>query len=380
MITFKSNESRSGTTYLAVIAVFMMIGAGLFLGCGPVKTKSLPQIVRQRLVFADMHAHPGLFHRANAERIPLEEISLYRRQNIDLVVCSVSADAVYRGGYVNSAGTLIKRLNGGRVYPLKTGEAFRFSAERLERIPKTAEEGDAVLALNPATVLAARQKGRLTLQPALEGADGLEGNIENLEKLYQKGLRLLQLIHFRNNEIGFKQTKPIAPGGLTDFGKSVVRECNRLGIIIDLAHAGTRTTMDVLAISKHPVVDSHTGAKVIFKSDRHLEDDEIRAIAAKGGVIGIWPNGEDIPSMEEMMRHFDHVRELVGAKHIGIGSDLRGMKKYTAGFGRQADFRAIAAALLARGYPDTEVGQIMGGNFFSLWQAVSRDRSSIIWK
>lgn len=132
--------------------------------------------------------------------------------------------------------------------------------------------------------------------------------------------------------------------------------------------------MDVLAISEHPVVVSHTGAKAIHKGDRYLDDQEIKSIAAKGGIIGIWPNGYGIPFMEDMVQHIDHVRKLVGVRHIGIGSDLRGMKKYTAEFGSQANFGAIVTALIDRGYSKNEVGQIMGGNFLALWQSVNRDK------
>jgi len=360
--------------------LLIMIGVGLFQGCSPARTNRSSHLIRQNFVFVDMHAHPGRFHRADVDRISREEIFLYRKQKIDLVVCSVSSDAIYRGGYVSSVGRRVKRLKKGKSYPLRPGEAFDFSLERFNRIQKTAEDGDAILALEPAAVLKAREQHRLALLPALEGGDGLEGNIENLGKLYRKGLRLLQFIHFRNNEIGYKQTKPYRSQGLTPFGKSVVKECNRLGIIIDLAHANTRTTLDVLAVSEHPVVVSHTGAKAIYKGDRYLDDREIKAIAAKGGIIGIWPNGNGVPLMEDMMQHIDHVRKLVGVSHIGIGSDLRGMKKYTAEFGDQANFEAIVAALIDRGYSDNEVGLIMGGNFFSLWQTISRGKQDMLSK
>ncbi len=367
-----SNGSSHGVRCISVIVV-MAICAFAAGDVGFAGSKPSTHMKWQQSVLVDMHAHPGRFHRENVPRIQAAEISLYRKQQIDVVVCCVSADAVYRGGYVNSEGTRIERKKGRKAYMLRLGEAYAFSEERIERILKTAEDGDGVLAVNPAAVLEAKRHGRLALLPALEGADALERKIENLEKLYRKGLRLLQLVHFRNNEIGFKQTRPHRFEGLTPFGENVTRECNRLGIIIDLAHANTHTTMDVLAISKHPVIVSHTGAKAILNTDRHLDDDEIRAIAAGGGIIGVWPNGQKIPFMSDMIQHIDHIRKLVGVDHIGIGSDLRGLKRYTAEFSRQANFGAIAAALIEQGYTESEVGRIMGGNFFALWEKVSRD-------
>ena len=99
---------------------------------------------------------------------------------------------------------------------------------------------------------------------------------------------------------------------------------------------------------------------------------EIRAIAAKGGVIGIWPNGEALPALRDMVDHIDYVKNLVGVDHVGIGSDLRGMSSYTEGFGEEARFDAITEALGERGYSPEEVEKVMGGNFVRVWTEVTR--------
>jgi membrane dipeptidase len=288
---------------------------------------------------------------------------------MDVVVCCVSSDAAYQGGYVKKDGTEVERLSPGDYYELRAGEAREFTLERLAIIHKTTEDEDVVLALSPASVLEAKRKGQLSLVAALEGADGLEGSLETLRELHSQGLRLLQFVHFRANELGHTQTRPYVPGGLTDFGREVVRECNRLGIIIDLAHAHEQTTMDVLALSTRPVIFSHTGAKTLRSSDRHLSDEEIRAIAVKGGVIGIWPPS-GFKTIEEVVRHIDYVKNLVGIDHVGIGTDLRGMRPVPE-FGEDANFSVFAEALLAHGYTAEEVGKVMGGNFFRLWTEVA---------
>jgi len=150
----------------------------------------------------------------------------------------------------------------------------------------------------------------------------------------------------------------------------VVREANRLGIIVDLAHANTRTIMDALETSSQPIIFSHTGAKALHQADRYLTDDEIRAIAATGGLIGIWPAAA-FQTIEGMIRHIDHVKMLVGVDHIAIGSDLRGMS-YIPAFGEEANFRAIIDGLIDAGYSDEDIGKIMGENFFRLWQRVTK--------
>lgn len=332
--------------------------------------KNAIERIHQRSVFADVHAHPSRFHRAHVTRIEQEEIARYREGRMDVVVCSVSTDAIYSGSYATGNGTWIER----RQYRPRPGEPFAFTLERFSKILRTIEDGDAVLASSPEAVLEAREKGKLALLPALEGGDGLEGKLDHLRHLHRKGLRLLQLVHFRANELGHIQTYPYSPGGLTSFGRQAVRECNRLGIIIDLAHSNTETLMDTLALSTRPVIFSHTGVKALHQGDRYLADEEIRAIAAKGGLVGIWPNGDELPRLEDMVRHIDHVKRLVGVEHVGIGSDLRGMRSYSQGFGEEADFQAIAAALLSHGYSEEEVGQVMGGNFFRVWKEVTHGK------
>ena len=104
-----------------------------------------------------------------------------------------------------------------------------------------------------------------------------------------------------------------------------------------------------------------------------MTDEEIRAIAAKDGLIGIWPSGSALPRMADMVRHIDYVKTLVGIDHVGIGSDLRGMGSYTEGFGSEADFTAIAKALLHHGFSDSDVGKVMGGNFFRIWKEVTHE-------
>jgi membrane dipeptidase len=317
---------------------------------------------------ADMHAHPSRFHRANLPSIEPEEIARYRRAGMDVVVCNISTDTLYRGGYVTRDGTEVP-VGQLRAAP---GESFAFTLDRLDRILKTVEAGDAVLARTPEDAFEAKRKGKLALIAGLEGADGLEGRIERLYRLHRDGVSLVQLVHFRANELGHIQTWPYSPGGLEEFGREVVREANRLKIVIDLAHANPETVRDVLAISRHPVLFSHTGARAIREGDRYLGNEEIRAIAQKGGVIGIWPNGEGLPSLRDMVAHIDHVKKLVGVDHVGIGSDLRGMGSYSVEFGEEAHFEAIEEALREAGYSPDEIARIMGGNFVRVWKEVTR--------
>lgn len=323
--------------------------------------------LHENVVFVDMHAHPSRFHRENVDGILAEEIDVYRNSLIDIVVANISTDMAYDGEYTNRDGTYIDE---GRYKP-GPGEVYALSADRLQRLQWTIDQGYAVLADNPETVLAARRRGDVAILPALEGADALEGDIENLRRMVDNGLRLIQLVHFRNNELGHMQTWPYSPGGLTEFGKEVVREANRLGLIIDMAHCNHETMMDILELSQHPVLFSHGGVREFTEHDRAVNDDEIRAIAANGGVVGIWPHGRHLSDVAEMVDYIEHVINVGGIDHVGIGSDLRGISRYVAGFDEDAKFYAVAGELYRRGYSDEDVGKVMGGNFFRVWVAVT---------
>ena len=324
--------------------------------------------IHEQSVFVDMHAHPSRFHRRNIEGITAEELDLYRRSTMVLVVANISSDMSY-GGYVNRDGTEIEK---GRYRP-DPGETYALSADRLARLQTTFDLGYAVHADTPASVLEARKQSRVAVMPALEGADALEGDIEKVEEMFENGLRLIQLIHFRNNELGHTQTWPYSPGGLTEFGGEVVREANRLGLVIDLAHANEETITDVLALSRHPVIFSHGGVRALTDHDRAVTDEQIRAIAKSGGIIGIWPHGRHISTVAEMVDYIEHVIKVGGIDHVGIGSDLRGVSRYVEGF-ENANFHAIAIELIERGYDDEDVGKVMGGNFFRVWETVTQVR------
>ena len=323
--------------------------------------------IHETSVFVDMHAHPSRFHRANVESISAEEIEVYRKSYMDIAVANISSDMAYDGRYTKRDGTVVE---GGKYKP-ERGEVYALAADRLARAMKTIELGYAVHADSPAAVLRARERGEVAVLPALEGADALEGDVENLYRMYDNGLRLIQLVHFRNNELGHMQTWPYSPGGLTEFGREVVKEANRLGLIIDMAHSNHETMMDILEASEHPVLFSHGGVREFTDHDRAVNDDEIRAIAANGGVVGIWPHGRHISDVAEMVDYIEHVIKVGGIDHVGIGSDLRGISTYVVGFDEDAKFHAVAAELLNREYSSEDVGKVMGGNFFRVWEAVN---------
>jgi membrane dipeptidase len=269
---------------------------------------------------------------------------------------------------------VIKRAATGQRYEQrqpKPGELFRRVVEQLDSVVETTNSATLAFARSPGEILAAKKAGIPCAMLTLEGSDPLEGEISRVKLFYERGVRVLQLMHYRFNEIGDIQTAPPHHNGLTPFGRDLVREMNRLGFLIDTAHCSPATLYGVLAESRHPVICSHTGPRTLRRISRHLDDQDMRAIAGKGGVVGIWPLIRRNESLENYLAAIDYVKNLIGADHVGIGTDLFGLRSATA-IPSHKSFALIPAGLLKRGYTESEVVKIVGGNCMRVLNQVKK--------
>jgi membrane dipeptidase len=140
---------------------------------------------------------------------------------------------------------------------------------------------------------------------------------------------------------------------------------NQLGVLVDVAHADRVTLLGVVDVAAAPVVSSHTGARALQDFARYLADDELRAIASTGGVVGLWPYRArrfGVSSIGDLVAHARHIAETVGTEHLAIGTDMNGVPGVMAGFAGEADLPKLTAALLGGGFDDGEVERILGGN------------------
>ncbi|MBV9555228.1 MAG: membrane dipeptidase, partial [Alphaproteobacteria bacterium] len=197
-----------------------------------------------------------------------------------------------------------------------------------------------------------------------EGADFLEGRLERLDEArVQHGLRHLQLVHYRPNELGDIQTEAPVHNGLTDFGAEVVRACNRLGIVVDVAHATYEVVKRVAATTTRPLILSHsslTGSP--GPRSRQISADHARLVAQTGGVIGVWPVASIYPTLDAMATGMAQLAGVVGVDHVGVGSDMRGLTGPSV-LPSYRSFPLLAQALLARGFTADDAGKILGGNY-----------------
>lgn len=194
----------------------------------------------------------------------------------------------------------------------------------------------------------------------VEGAHALEGDLRNIDVLFEAGIRMIAPTHFFDNEIG-GSAHGIAKGGLTEMGKEMIKRMQARHMVVDLAHASPRVIDDVLARSIKPVVISHTGVRGTCDHHRNLTDDQIKGIARTGGVIGIgyWDGAVCGTDVKAIARAIRYTADLVGTQHVALGSDFDGV--VTAPFDA-AGLIVVTDALLAEGFNDDEVNMIMGGN------------------
>ena len=269
----------------------------------------------------------------------------------------------------------IRRESSGRYTEYRKanpGELFRRSQQQLDKI-LDGKAGKITLARSPEDILEAKKKGSACAVLAIEGSDPLEGDLSRVKFFYDRGIRVLQLMHYRINEIGDIQTEDPRHKGLTPFGRDVVTEMNKLGMVIDVAHASSETLNSILAESRHPVICSHTGAYALWSHARHLDNKDMAAIAKKGGIIGIWPLLRRRDTLETYLRAIDYVKNLVGADLVGIATDLFGLAGSSA-LPTHKEFALVRAGLLQRGYSQSDAAKIAGGNFMRIFREVTETR------
>jgi membrane dipeptidase len=238
-------------------------------------------------------------------------------------------------------------------------------AEQKLKIVRTPQDVDLALRGQPHIVL------------AVEGSNFIEREPARVKVAYDAGLRHLQLVHYTRNTIGDIQTEPAERPGLTDTGKQVVRECNRLGVLVDLAHCTEAAARDALSISQAPLVWSHGSvtrgpqapASAAVWRRRQLSLDTAKAIATKGGVVGLWSLNVDVgKTVEAYGDRMLELAEWLGEDHVAFGTDINGLGPFgmLSGYG---DIRRIIEHWQRRGVADARIRKLAIGNYARVLKA-----------
>lgn len=324
-----------------------------------------PKLAEARQVLAggvtiDIHSHAGGVNRSGTAFS--EVAGRMRDGGMNAICLCFSADKPLTA--VDQ-----KRL---RIYAARRpepGELYRWSVEAFGRIRDLAQRQKMTLATDRASLTAARG-GAPTVIVAAEGADFLEGSLLRLEEAQARhGLRHLQLTHYRPNELGDIQTEAAVHGGLTDFGADVIRACNRLGVVVDIAHGTYELVKRAAAITDKPLVLSHTELSARPPPlSRRIDAAHARAVADTGGVIGIWPPVSSFRDKAAWAAGVARMVDVVGVDHVGLGSDMLGLLVKSV-FASYRELPELAAALLAQGFNAAETRQILGGNYARVFAA-----------
>jgi membrane dipeptidase len=328
--------------------------------------------LHQQLTIADLHADSLLWGRDLLERSSYGHVDIPRLAdgNVALQVFSLPTKSP-AGLNIESNGDKNDQIFWLAIvdrWPPATWNSLTeralYQARRLHQFARGSHGGFVVI--KSATDLSSylerrRLNGKLTAGLlSIEGAHALDGKLENLDVLYRAGYRMMSPSHFFDNDIG-GSSAGVRKTGLADKGREWVRQMEARHMIVDLAHASAMTIDDVLAIANRPVVVSHTGVKGTCNNNRNLSDDQMRAVAAKGGLIGIgyWDTatcGTDARAIVKAMRY---VSDRVGVEHVALGSDFDGAT--TAPFDTTG-LVEITDAMLDAGYSEQEIRAIMGEN------------------
>lgn len=211
--------------------------------------------------------------------------------------------------------------------------------------------------------------GKIGVMLSIEDGAALEGSLSALRAMYKLGVRAMGLTWNGRNELGEGVGAAVGRGrGLTPFGRDVVREMNRLGMVVDVSHLSEAGFWDVLDVSTEPIIASHSNARALCDHPRNLTDEQIKALAERGGVMGInffvpFLRRDGQASIDDIVRHIDHIVGLVGPAHVGFGSDFDGISRTPTGAEDVGRLPAITEALLRRGYREDDVRGILGNNF-----------------
>jgi membrane dipeptidase len=293
---------------------------------------------------------------------------------------------------------------------------------------------DAVAARNPDKMVIAKdwktikstlKAGKIVAQYGVEGGHMIEDDINRLDTFYNRGVRYMTLTwnnspSWASSHADEKNSKYTGPKGLTSFGKAIIVRMNQLGIIVDVSHIGETTFWDAINTTTKPVIASHSNAYSICPVTRNLKDEQIKAIGKNGGVICLnffsgfvdsnfskkdmafrkthsaeidsllatglqreyaftmisdkyKTESEAIkPTIEQLMQHFDHIVNLIGIDHVGIGSDFDGINSAPQGLSTVLDYPNFTKALIARGYSNKDIKKVLGGNFLRVYKIASK--------
>ncbi len=255
--------------------------------------------------------------------------------------------------------------------------ALRRTLDIIDKLYREIEinKNDIMLCRNYNDIVNAINSGKVAAVLTIEGGEALEGSLSVLRMLYQLGVRAITLTWNFRNQIADGVADSVTNGGLTPFGREVVSEMNRLGMMVDVSHLSEAGFWDVIHLSSAPIIASHSNAKKICKHSRNLTDEQLLALKKNGGVTGInlypfFVINDGKAEMKHVISHIEHIVGLTGEDTLGLGSDFDGIDKTPVGLEGVQYFRDLINELLKLNYSESLINKIAGENFLRVIKTV----------
>ncbi len=295
-----------------------------------------------------------------------------------------------QGGKVNlpfmeegriDAAFMVAYIPQGERDEASLAKATAYAEERLKEVIRQEQLNPTRMGIarTPDDLLRLKQIGKKAIFLGIENGYALGKEVNNVRKFRDMGVSYITLCHNGDNDLCDSARGKGEWKGLSPLGKQMVAEMNRLGVMVDISHAAESTFYDVLACSRYPIIASHSSARALCNHPRNLTDDQLKAIAGQGGVVqlclykGFINEEAEKASVSDAIRHINHMVDLIGVEHVGIGSDFDGDGELI-GCRASNELINITMHLLKEGYSETDISGIWGGNFLRVMRQVQSAR------
>ena len=279
-----------------------------------------------------------------------------------------------------------------------TGRYLETALENIDQFLQEAPKSEGMISLvrTRADLPEQVRPGNIAFILHFEGGAPLQGSIHQLRNFYRLGLRSMQLTWNFRNELGDGVWESRTKGGLTNFGVEVIKEMNRLGMVVDLSHMNREGFFQALEAAGAPLIVSHSNACTMTDHPRNLADDQMKAIAEQGGLVGIFalpdPVAKKNAGLEDLLKHVDYMVRLMGIEHVALGLDFiksdgpRTLKdrhhplhqrKYVTDLEELEDMPKFVEGLMRHGYKEKEIALILGGNYIRVLKSILPEQSVI---
>ncbi len=327
--------------------------------------------LHESLFVADLHSDSLLWKRDLTKRANIGHMDIPRLQagNVALQVFSATTKSPEGQNYESNAADNPDRITTlaiSQLWPPRTwGSIYERAVYQLDKLKHLADKSELVLIESRQDfeeLIRQREQGENAIGAIylIEGGHPLEGDIQNLDRLYDQGLRIVGLTHFFDNELG-GSLHGLSGEGLTDFGRAVVQRANELGLIIDIAHSSPTMVREVIELSDRPLILSHGGVKGNCDTARNLDDELMVEFAADGGILGVgyWDAAVCDVTPAGIVKAMRYAIDLMGIEHVALGSDYDGATEVLVD---TSELVALTDEMLRQGFTEEEIRLVMGEN------------------